>query len=60
MNGTRRTDNKCGSPAGYSRHRNRKEPICEACRVAHNAYNHELAEATKRIRATSRRTVRSP
>ena len=28
----------CGTPAGYSRHRNHREEPCAACRTANNEY----------------------
>lgn len=29
---------QCGTNAAYDRHRRQKEPTCQACRDAHNAY----------------------
>lgn len=43
MVATFRTDNKCGTEAGYQRHYRKKEPACDACKKAHS-------EATMRKR----------
>jgi hypothetical protein len=50
----------CGTIAAYQRHYYHGEPVCEACREAHNAYRREndkpLNEAQKiNHRAHSRR-----
>lgn len=45
---------RCGSDAGYMRHRRAEEPTCEACRVAHNKVR---AEA-KRLRRKESKALR--
>ncbi len=57
MSSIRRTDDKCGSIAGYSRHKRRKTHMCDPCRLAHNAYNLEQAQAVRRIRAGQKRAA---
>ena len=32
---------KCGSLSGITAHRRRKEPLCDSCRIFHNAYMRE-------------------
>lgn len=44
---------RCGTYAGYQRHRRNKEKACELCSAASNSYNRhrkELYEAAKRER----------
>ena len=45
----------CGTPAGYSRHRNHREEPCAACRTANNEYLQAYRTAT-RSEARNRRS----
>jgi len=42
---------KCGTYAGYHRHRRYGVPACHACRVANADYTHQLREARKAMAA---------
>ncbi len=38
----------CGTPAGYQRHRRRKEPACPVCVTAHTIRHEELTRKAQR------------
>lgn len=51
---TRRENLKpCGTPAAAARHRRRKEPVCDPCRIADNERTAAHKAATKAIRERS-------
>jgi len=39
----------CGTNAGYATHIRKKEPICEACRIAHNERKREESKLARRL-----------
>ena len=52
----------CGTSGAYKRHRDRGEPICEACRVAENARNkarREQRTAAQRARRARQALTRA-
>jgi hypothetical protein len=51
---------ECGTEAGYSRHRRRKEPGCQPCREAHNAFANEAKQRRAALRPTAAPKPRPP